>query len=126
MRLVLDEHFSPEIARQLRQRGHDVVAARDLLAGPDRSDGALLRQATEAGRAVVTADVTDFTELHKSAVVSGRSHAGVVFVSPRRFPPTKRAIGRLVSALDAFLQAHRGEVRALAGQTWWLEAASQV
>lgn len=120
MRLVLDEHFSPEIARQLRQRGHDVVMARDLLASPDRSDAELLRRATEAGRAVVTADVTDFTELHRSAVVRGRSHAGVVFASPRRFPLTKRAIGRLVSTLDAFLQAHR-EVRALAGQTWWLE-----
>jgi nucleoside-diphosphate-sugar epimerase len=120
VRLVLDEHFSPEIARQLRRRGHDVVAARDLLAGADRSDAELLRRATEAGRTVVTADLSDFIELHRSAVVSGRSHAGIVLASPRRFPPTKRAIGRLVSALDAFLQAHPDE-RPLDDQTWWLE-----
>ncbi|MEX0629278.1 MAG: DUF5615 family PIN-like protein [Chloroflexota bacterium] len=119
MRLVLDEHFSPEIARQLRQRGHDVVAARDLLIGPDRSDGALLRQATEAGRAVVTADVTDFIELHRAAVVRGRSHAGLVFASPRRFPSTKRAIGRLVRVLDALLAAHPADDD-LDGQAVWL------
>jgi Domain of unknown function (DUF5615) len=26
VRLLLDEHYSPEIARQLRKRGHDIVA----------------------------------------------------------------------------------------------------
>ena len=121
MRLVLDEHFSPEDARQLRQRGHDVVGAGDLLAGQDRSDAELLRRAMEAGRAVVTADVTDFIELHRSAVVSGRSHAGVVFASPRRFPPTKRVIGRLVGALDALMRAHQAD-DAIETQIVWLEA----
>ena len=119
MKLVLDEHFSPEIARQLRQRGHDVVRARELLPGPDWSDAVLLRRATEVGRALVTADVADFVELHRSAVVSGRRHAGLIFTWRRRFPRTSRALGRLVAALEA-LVTDRGD-RHLDDQVLWLE-----
>ena len=120
MKLVLDEHLSPEIADQLRRRGHDVLTARELLTGPDRSDADLLRAATETGRAVVTADVADFTELHRSAVVSGRHHAGLIFISGRRFPGTTRAIGRLIVALDALLVAHPLEA-GLGSDMVWLE-----
>ena len=119
MKLVLDEHFSPEIARQLRRRGHDVAAARELVTGTDRTDTELLRRATEDGRAVVTGDVADFVELHRAAVISGRRHAGIVFVSSKRFPRRRRAIGRLVSALEAFLTANPGD-RELESQTQWL------
>jgi len=52
-------------------------------------------------RAIVTENVVDFVELHRSAVVSGMDHYGLVFTSPRGFPRTRRAIGRLVRALDA-------------------------
>ena len=119
MRLVLDEHLSPSVAHELRDRGHDLVTARELLAGPDRSDAELLRRATAAGRTVVTADVADFMDLHRAAVVSGRRHAGVILVSWRRFPPRRRAVGRLVSALEAFLSAHPGDEE-LDNQTHWL------
>jgi hypothetical protein len=122
VRLVLDEHLSPVIAAELRKRGHDVVMARDLLTGQDRPDFELLRVATKAGRAVVTVDVGDFVELHRAAVVSGRSHAGMVLLARRRFPTTGRAIGRLVTALDALLVAHPGD-RELENQCVWLEAS---
>jgi transposase len=120
VKLVLDEHLSMVLARQLQARGHDVITARELLAGPDRSDAELLRRATEADRTVVTANVGDFVELHRAAVVSGRSHAGVILVSRRRFPLATRAVGGLVKALDAYLVAHPG-AHELEGQTWWLE-----
>lgn len=119
MRLVLDEHLSPSVAHQLRDLGHDVVTARELLAGPDRSDAELLRQATAAGRTVVTVDVADFLELHRAAVISGRRHAGVILVSWRRFSPRRRAVGRLVSALEAILAPHPDEGE-LDNQTRWL------
>ena len=119
MRLVLDEHLSPSVADDLRDRGHDVVTARELLAGPDRSDAELLRRANEEGRAVVTADMADSMELHRAAVISGRRHAGIVFVSLKRFPLRRRAMGRLVSALEAFLADHPDEGE-LDNQTHWL------
>jgi hypothetical protein len=121
VRLVLDEHLSPVIAAELRRRGHDVVVARDLLTDDDRSDFELLRAATAGGRAVSTVNVGDFVELHRAAVVSGRSHAGIVLLSRRRFPTAGRGIGRLVAALDALLVAHPGEGE-LASQCVWLEA----
>jgi hypothetical protein len=122
VRLVLDKHLSPVIAAELRKRGHDVVMARDLLTGQDRPDFELLRVATTEGRAVATVDVGDFVELHRTAVVSGRSHAGLVLLSRRRFPTTGRAIGRLVEALDALLVAHPGD-RELENRCVWLEAS---
>ena len=97
-----------------------MITARELLPGRDRSDAELLRRATEAGRTVVTANLRDFVELHRAAVVSGRSHAGVILVSRQRFSLTTRAVGGLVTALDAYLRAHPG-AHALDGQTWWLE-----
>jgi predicted nuclease of predicted toxin-antitoxin system len=121
VKLVLDEHLSPVIAAELRRRGHDVIVARDLLIGQDRPDFELLRAATTAGRAVATVDVGDFVELHRAAVVSGRSHAGIVLLSRRRFPTTTRAIGRLIDALDALLVSRPGEGE-LTGQCVWLEA----
>lgn len=121
MKLVLDEHFSPRIGQQLQLRGHDVVVARELLLGPDRSDAELLRRATDDERSVVTENVADFVELHRAAVISGRRHAGIIFISARRFPRRRRAIGRLISALETFLAANPDD-GALDNQTHWLEA----
>lgn len=115
--LLLDEHFSPQIARQLRSRGHDVVAARERADLHGLSDRELLRVETEEGRALVTENVVDFVELHRQSVLGGDPHGGLVFTSPRRFPRTRRAIGRLARAIDALLIDHRGD---LDGQTWWL------
>jgi len=121
VRLLLDEHFSPEIARQLRRRGHDVVAARDLVPGPGRSDAALFARAAAERRAIVTEDVADFWELHRAAVTTGRRHMGLIFTSPHRFPRTKRAMGRLVQALDDLIRAQPAD-DAFETQIVWLEA----
>jgi hypothetical protein len=120
MRLLLDEHFSPQIAAQLRRRRHDVIAARadDNLHG--LTDAALLAHASAQRRALVTENVAGFVELHRAAVITGRQHYGIIFTSPRRFPRTTRAIGRLVVALDARLDAKRPP-DALLNQVWWLE-----
>jgi predicted nuclease of predicted toxin-antitoxin system len=120
MKLLLDEHFSPRIAAELRRRRHDVVAARGEPDLHGLSDAELLGHATAHRRALVTENVADFAELHRAAIVTGRRHFGVVFTSPRQFPRTTRAIGKLVRALDALLDAHRADT-ALLNQTWWLE-----
>jgi hypothetical protein len=121
VRLLLDEHFSPEIARQLRHRGHDVVAARERTELHGLSDRELLAVATAEGRAVVTENVVDFVELHRQSILGSDAHAGLVFTSPARFPRSRRGIGRLVNALETLL-ASSPETDALRGQAWWLDA----
>lgn len=120
MRLLLDEHFSPEIARQLRRRRHDVIAAREHPELHSLTDADLLAHATDQRRAIVTENVVDFVELHRIAVTTGARHHGLIFTSSRTFPRSKRAMGRLVRALDALLDAHRAD-DALESQTSWLE-----
>ena len=120
MKLLLDEHFSPKIASELRRRRHDVVAARAEPALHGLSDAELLAFATSERRALVTENVVDFARLHSAALIAGRRHFGLIFTSPRQFPRTTRAIGRLVRALDALLDDRRTD-DALESQTWWLD-----
>lgn len=123
MKLLLDEHVSPRIAVQLRQRGHDVVAARERAELRGLSDADLFALMPAERRAIVTEDAADFLALVRAAVVRGTDHFGVVLTSPRQFPRTIRSISRLLSALEAFLTARPAD-DALRGQTWWLEPVS--
>ncbi len=123
MKLLLDEHYPPRIAVELRRRGHDVVAAPERPELRGISDADLFALMPAERRAILTEDAADFLPLVRAAVVRGTDHFGVVLTSPRQFPRTVRSIGRLVSALDAFLTARPSD-DALRGQTWWLEPAS--
>jgi hypothetical protein len=81
--LLLDEHFSPEIARHLRERGHDVIAVKeraDLLARPDRAHFASMR---DQRRAIVTQDLGDFRPLLEQATNAGETTYGLICVPPR-------------------------------------------
>ena len=119
MKLLLDVHYSPAIAEQLRKRGHDVVAA----AGDDvlrrLSDHELLATAVAEQRALLTNDAADFVPLVQQAAEAGDRHYGLVLTSDRAFPRSTGAIGRLVGALEALLAAHPA-VDALADATAWL------
>lgn len=119
MRLLLDAHYSPAIAEQLRARGHDVVAAGerdDLRALPDDQ---LLAVATTEQRALLTNNVADFVRLIQRAAETGTRHFGLVLTSDRTLPRSTRAIGRHVRALEALLQA-RPAADGLADATIWL------
>ncbi|HLM85566.1 MAG TPA: DUF5615 family PIN-like protein [Solirubrobacteraceae bacterium] len=121
MKLLLDEHMSPEIARRLRERGHDVVAVSerpDLRGRPDRVHFAGL---PDEQRAIVTRDLADFRPLLAEKLRHGERTYGLVCVS-RRFPLNRDGIGRLVLALDGLLQAHPQIDDAIAsGGELWLE-----
>jgi predicted nuclease of predicted toxin-antitoxin system len=104
-RLLLDEMFSPQIASELARRGHDVVAvaADPELAGlPDEQ---VLEWATSQGRCLVTENVKDYEVLRRAAAAQGRTHAGLLYCSPRRFPRDRRFAGALVVALDKLAAA---------------------
>jgi hypothetical protein len=121
VRLLLDEHFSPEIARSLRARGHDVVAAAERPELSGLADRAQFCCAPEEKRAVVTRNVGDFRPLPAEALRRGLETYGLVCVS-RRFRSTRAAMGRIVSALDEFLRTHPGddEITRRYGGEYWL------
>jgi len=121
LKLLLDEHLSPEIARQLRARGHDVIAVgerTDLRGRPDRVHFASL---PDEQRAIVTRDLGDFRPLLAEALRRGSSTNGLVCV-PARFLLNRDGIGRLVAALDALLATHPAVDAAVSlGSEIWLQ-----
>jgi predicted nuclease of predicted toxin-antitoxin system len=119
LKLLLDEHLSPDIARQLRERGHDAVAVGERTDLRGRADRVHFASLPEEQRVIVTRDLADFRPLLADALRRGTPTYGLVCV-PARFPLNRDGIGRLVAALDALLQANP-EVDAaisLGGEIW--------
>ena len=103
MRLLLNEMWSAEIARQLRRRGVDALAATEA---PTRyraiPDHDVFARAREDGRVIVTDNVPDFAALVADAASRGESHPGVVFaVRPAFDRSHPRIVGQMVRALAA-------------------------
>jgi predicted nuclease of predicted toxin-antitoxin system len=119
LRLLLDEMYSPQIASELRHRGHDVVAVSERAELVGRGDEELLALMAEEGRAIVTNNVDDFVPLVQAAAVAGIEHSGVLFTSDRSLPRSKAGIGRYVEVLGALLAAHPVD-DALLTQVRWL------
>lgn len=118
MRLVLDHHYSPAIARQLRDLGHDVIAA--VEAGWERQDDAsLLELCAEQQRALLTNNVADFVALARRWSTGGLEHLGLVFTSDVSMPRSRHTIGRYVDALNQLLDRYPDD-DALRGQIQWL------
>jgi len=107
LRLLLDEHISPAVARRLRQKGHDVIAAAETDLG-GAADSDVLDWATKKSRAIVTANVEHFRPLYAALVQRGQITSGLVLLSSSRFVLARASSGRLVDALDAFLVGHPG------------------
>lgn len=95
LRFYLDENMDPEIAEQLRRRGIDVLAARDVSL-LSVSDGVQLRYAVTDGRVLCTKDA-GFADPTTWDV----EHDGIVF-----FPDSSVSIGYAVKALQ---ELHRNE-----------------
>lgn len=125
VKLLLDEHVSPDIARQLRERGHDVVAVAERSDLRGRSDRVHFASLPDQERAIVTRDPADFRPLLAEALRSGTKTYGLVCV-PRRFSLGRSATGRLVRALDALLTAQPDADAAIArGGEIWLDDPGQ-
>jgi predicted nuclease of predicted toxin-antitoxin system len=81
VRLLLDEMLSPAIARQLRERGHDVLAVADHPGWVALSDLEVMTLARTEGRAVVTTNLRDYRPLHADAITpGGPGHFGMIFM----------------------------------------------
>ena len=81
MRLYLDENLSPTIAALLRQAGVDTASAHEV-GNIQWDDHAQLTYAIQERRAIITANVSDFVELAREAVMTNRGHAGIILVPP--------------------------------------------
>src|SRR5919198_634952 len=102
--------YDPEIANQLRGRGHDVVAASGDPSLSSLRDPEIFAAAQAEQRAVVTENVPDFLRLDELYRRQRRAHYGLILTTDRRFSRSSpRSLGRLVLALDAFLRAAPAE-----------------
>lgn len=115
-RLLLDEMLSGEIARQLRAKGHDVVAVVEdptLIGTPDEE---LLVHSTSSKRCLVTANVGDFAAINASWSSRQRDHAGLMYIVNRAFPSDRSFVGAIVTALDGAIAS--GQLPAAGAETY--------
>jgi hypothetical protein len=119
VRLLLDEHFSPEIARQLRTSGHDVIAVKEHPELVGRSDRVHFASMPEQCRAVVTQDLGDFRPLLGETMRAGGKTYGLVCV-PARVSLSRGAIGQVVASLELVLGEHPGDEDLIdrGGEVW--------
>lgn len=118
MRLLLDEMLSPAIARELRKRGHDVLAIAEQAGWAALSDPEVMALARTERRAIVTNNLRDYRALHAEAITpGGPGHFGMVFI-PGGYRRTKADIGRIVSALEASLAEYPGDEDLANGECW--------
>lgn len=101
LRLLLDEHISPDVADGLLRRCKGLVVhpltewERGGFLG--REDAAILVEAAQWGLTLVTYDRRTIPPLLKAWAEEGRTHGGVIFVDERTISPAD--IGGLVRAL---------------------------
>ena len=122
MKLLLDEHYSPTIAEQLRERGHNVDAVQERSDLRGLGDRELWARALAEGRALMTENVADVMPLVRESAAGGDRHFGVVFTSPRSMPRGAGTIGLFVDELDRFLR-DRPMDEALLNLVHWLSPA---
>lgn len=123
MRLLLDQHYSPTNAEQLRDRGQDVISVEEDAALRGRADREIWTYAIAERRAVLTEDVSHFVALVREWLLAGERHFGVILTTPRSMPRSRATIGLFVETLDGFLDGHPAD-DALADQVAWLSPAA--
>lgn len=101
LKLLLDEHISPDVAEGVRRRNRkQVVRYMTEWEGGDflgRDDSACLQKAAKQGLTLVTYDRRTIPPLLKTWAEEERAHGGVVFVDEKTISPAN--IGGLVGAL---------------------------
>jgi hypothetical protein len=103
IRLYLDEHVDPDLARYLRRLRYDVLTAAEAgRAGQRIPDEEQLIFAAGQGRAVLTYDSTDYTALDVGWKAGGREHAGIILC-------LELPIGILCRRVEAHLKRYSAE-----------------
>ena len=98
VRLYCDEDVSAGIVENLRQRGFDVLSARDA----DRlhlDDAAQLAFAVAEQRALLTHNRYDFEQQHTRYLAEARPHYGIILAMRR--PSDSAVVVRLLALLNS-------------------------
>ncbi len=103
LRLLLDEHISPQVAKGLR-RAVGRITVHAMAEWEDgnylgQDDASCLRQAAQQHLTLVTYDRRTIPPLLKAWAEAGLEHGGVIFVDEKTISPAD--LGGLVRALDA-------------------------
>ena len=101
--IILDEMFSPRIARALREHGHDVIAVAERIDLRAMTDDDLYAWAAAEKRWLLTENVKDFRPIMLRALQAGSATPGLLFTSSRTFPRSRKNPGPLIDALHAWL-----------------------
>ena len=101
LKLLLDEHISPDVANALRRR-HRAMEVRSMVEWENghflgQHDPSCLREAATQGLTLVTYDRRTIPPLLKTWAEEERTHGGVIFVDEKTISPAD--IGGLVWAL---------------------------
>jgi len=109
VRLYLDEDVSRDIVENLRQRGFDVLSARD--AGQlHLDDDEQLAFAVAQGRALVTHNRHDFELRHQRYLSAGLPHFGIIIA--KRRASDAAVVHKLLTLLDTVTADEmRGQLR---------------
>ena len=106
LKLLLDEHISPDVAHGLRRRNR-ATGVRYLADWENgrflgQDDRACLHEAAAQGLTLVTYDRRTIPPLLKTWGEEGRAHGGVIFVDEKTISPAD--IGGLVWALSRLVK----------------------
>jgi hypothetical protein len=111
LKLLLDEHISPEVANGVQRRNRSLVVQSmvEWESGNflGKEDSVCLLEAAKQRLTLVTYDRRTISPLLKLWAEEGRSHGGVIFVDEKTISPAD--IGRLVRALIS-LAGEAGEI----------------
>jgi hypothetical protein len=111
LRLLLDEHISPDVATGLRRRVPALVirSMADWEGGNflGQKDAVCMQEASVQGLTLVTYDRRTIPPLLKQWAEEGHSHAGVIFVDEKTISPAD--IGGLVKALTLMVKQTRAQ-----------------
>lgn len=107
MRLLIDQMFSSEIPKQLRENFK--LDVESVVENPDlngREDLEVFAAAQKDQRLVVTEDVGHFRTIALDWQRAGKDHFGLIFTTNHKFPRGRTATtGRLISALHRLASA---------------------